>query len=126
MPNEVASNRTTRKAAGTPDMSKRAAASGFFGSVLEYYDFAVYAAAATIVFPQVFFPSTDPTVALVASLATYGVGYVARPIGAFVLGSIGDRLGRKRVLVLALIVMGITTFLVGCLPTYAQVGVLAP
>jgi MFS family permease len=126
MPNEVASNRATLKSAGTPDMSKRAAASGFFGSVLEYYDFAVYAAAATIVFPQVFFPSTDPTVALVASLATYGVGYLARPIGAFVLGSYGDRFGRKRVLVLALIVMGITTFLVGCLPTYAQVGVLAP
>jgi MFS family permease len=126
MPNEVASNSTTRNAARATDMSKRAAASGFFGSVLEYYDFSVYAAAATIVFPQVFFPSTNPTVALVASLATYGVGYVARPLGAFVLGSFGDRLGRKRVLVLALIVMGITTFLVGCLPTYAQVGVLAP
>ncbi|HWT33849.1 MAG TPA: MFS transporter [Microbacterium sp.] len=126
MRKEDASNRTTP---GTPDagtMSKRAAASGFFGSVLEYYDFSVYASAATIVFPQVFFPSTNPTVALVASLATYGVGYVARPIGAFVLGSFGDRLGRKRVLVFALMLMGISTFLVGVLPTYAQVGVLAP
>ena len=72
--------------------SRMAAASGWIGSALEYYDFFIYATAASLVFPQIFFPSTNPTVAIVASLATYGVGYVARPIGAFVLGHLGRHL----------------------------------
>jgi MFS family permease len=100
--------------------------SGWVGSALEYYDFSIYAAAAALVFPQIFFPSESPAVALIASLATYGVGYVARPIGAFVLGNAGDKHGRKRVLVFAMMVMGLSTLLVGLLPTYAQVGVWAP
>ena len=70
--------------------SQRAAASGWIGSALEYYDFFIYATAASLIFPQIFFPSQNPTVAIIASLATYGVGYVARPIGAFVLGHFGD------------------------------------
>lgn len=107
-------------------MPRRAAMSGWVGSALEYYDFSIYAAAAALVFPQIFFPSESPAVALIASLATYGVGYVARPIGAFVLGNFGDKYGRKRILVFAMMVMGICTLLVGLLPTYAQVGVLAP
>ena len=74
--------------------SKKAAASGWIGSALEYYDFFIYATAASLVFPQIFFPSENPTVAIVASLATYGVGYVARPIGAFFLGHWGDTHGR--------------------------------
>jgi MFS family permease len=78
------------------------------------------------VFPQIFFPSGNPTVAIVASLATYGVGYVARPIGAFVLGHWGDTHGRKTVLIVCMLLMGISTMLVGVLPTYEQVGVLAP
>ena len=77
-------------------------------------------------FPQLFFPSADPTVAIVASLATYGVGYVARPIGAFVLGHLGDTHGRKNVLLVCMFMMGFSTMAVGLLPTYAQVGVLAP
>ena len=105
---------------------RRAALSGWIGSTLEYYDFSIYAQAAALVFPLVFFPSSDPTVALVASLATYAVGYVARPLGAFVLGHFGDRHGRKNVLVFALILMGVSTFLVGLLPTYDQIGLLAP
>src|SRR5690349_621724 len=105
---------------------KRAAASGWIGSALEYYDFFIYATAASLVFPQIFFPSQNPTVAIVASLATYGVGYVARPIGAFVLGHWGDTHGRKSVLLLCLFLMGISTFLVGVLPTYAQIGIWAP
>ena len=106
--------------------SKKAAASGWIGSALEYYDFFIYATAASLVFPQIFFPSTDPTVAIVASLATYGVGYVARPIGAFVLGHYGDTHGRKGVLLMCMFLMGFSTMAVGVLPTYGQVGVLAP
>src|SRR3954470_9914046 len=106
--------------------TKKATASGWIGSALEYYDFFIYATAAALVFPQLFFPSTDPTVAIVASLATYGVGYVARPIGAFVLGHLGDTHGRKQVLLICMFLMGFSTMAVGVLPTYAQVGVFAP
>jgi MFS family permease len=106
--------------------SKKAAASGWIGSALEYYDFFIYATAASLVFPQLFFPSGNPTVAIVASLATYGVGYVARPIGAFVLGHWGDTHGRKTVLILCMLLMGASTMAVGFLPTYQQVGILAP
>ncbi|MDQ7774824.1 MAG: MFS transporter [Paracoccus aminovorans] len=106
--------------------SSKAAASGWIGSALEYYDFFIYATAASLVFPQIFFPSENPRVAIVASLATYGVGYVARPIGAFVLGHWGDTHGRKNVLILCMFLMGISTLLVGLLPTYSQVGILAP
>ena len=106
--------------------SKRAAASGWIGSALEYYDFFIYATAASLVFPQIFFPSQNPTVAIIASLATYGVGYVARPIGAFVLGHWGDTHGRKNVLLLCMFLMGFSTMAVGVLPTYAQAGILAP
>lgn len=106
--------------------SRKAAASGWIGSALEYYDFFIYATAAALVFPQIFFPSTNPRVAIIASLATYGVGYVARPIGAFVLGHWGDTHGRKNVLILCMFLMGFSTLAVGLLPTYAQVGLLAP
>jgi MFS family permease len=108
------------------EQSKKAAASGWIGSALEYYDFFIYATAASLIFPQVFFPSSNPTVAIVASLATYGVGYVARPIGAFVLGHWGDTHGRKTVLLVCMFVMGLSTMAVGFLPTYQQVGLLAP
>ena len=106
--------------------SRVAAASGWIGSALEYYDFFIYATAASLVFPQIFFPSSNPTVAIVASLATYGVGYVARPIGAFVLGHFGDTHGRRNVLLVCLVVMGLSTMAVGLLPTYDQVGIWAP
>jgi len=106
--------------------SKKAAASGWIGSALEYYDFFIYATAASLIFPQIFFPSDNPTTAIVASLATYGVGYVARPIGAFVLGHWGDTHGRKTVLIVCMFLMGFSTMAVGLLPTYQQIGVLAP
>jgi MFS family permease len=105
---------------------RKAAASGWIGSALEYYDFFIYATAASLIFPQIFFPSGNPTVAIVASLATYGVGYVARPVGAFVLGHWGDTHGRKQLLLVCMFVMGLSTMAVGLLPTYQQVGVLAP
>jgi len=106
--------------------SRRATASGWIGSALEFYDFFIYATAASLVFPQLFFPSGDPTVAIVASLATYGAGYVARPIGAFFLGHWGDTHGRKTVLLVCMFLMGLSTMVVGVLPTYQQVGMLAP
>ncbi|CDY77821.1 L-Proline/Glycine betaine transporter ProP [Caballeronia glathei] len=106
--------------------AKKATASGWIGSALEYYDFFIYAQAAALIFPQLFFPSGDPKIAIVASLATYGVGYVARPIGAFFLGHWGDTHGRKTVLLLCMFLMGISTMAVGLLPTYHQIGMLAP
>ncbi|MFP5472493.1 MAG: MFS transporter [Gammaproteobacteria bacterium] len=106
--------------------SKKAAASGWIGSALEYYDFFIYATAASLIFPQIFFPKGDPAIAIIASLATYGVGYVARPIGAFVLGHMGDTRGRKQVLVLCMFMMGFSTIAVGLLPTYDQIGLWAP
>lgn len=105
---------------------KKAAASGWVGSALEYYDFFIYAQAASLVFPLIFFPSSNPQVAIVAAFATFGVGYVARPIGAFVLGYWGDTHGRKNVLVLCMLLMGGSTFLVALLPTYAVAGIWAP
>src|SRR6202030_2830900 len=106
--------------------TKKAAASGWIGSALEYYDFFIYATAASLIFPQIFFPSENPTVAIVASLATYGVGYVARPIGAFFLGHWGDTHGRRTVLLVSMFLLGISTMAVGLLPTYQQAGLLAP
>ncbi|MBO9678353.1 MAG: MHS family MFS transporter [Acidovorax sp.] len=106
--------------------SRKAAASGWIGSALEYYDFFIYATAAALIFPQIFFPKGDPAIAIIASLATYGVGYVARPIGAFVLGHLGDTHGRKQVLVWCMFLMGFSTIAVGLLPTYDQVGLWAP
>ncbi|ACA19084.1 major facilitator superfamily MFS_1 [Methylobacterium sp. 4-46] len=117
---------TLDRASHTRQQSKKAAASGWIGSALEYYDFFIYATAASLIFPQIFFPAGNPTVAIVASLATYGVGYVSRPIGAFVLGHWGDTHGRKNVLILCMFLMGLSTIAVGLLPTYEQVGILAP
>jgi len=105
---------------------KKAAMSGWIGSALEYYDFFIYAQAAALVFPGLFFPSDNAQVGIVASFATFGVGYVARPIGAFVLGHWGDKHGRKNVLVLCMLLIGFSTFCVGLLPSYDAVGIWAP
>ena len=105
---------------------KKAAASGWIGSALEYYDFFIYAQAAALIFPTLFFPSGNAQTAIVASFATFSVGYVARPIGAFVLGHWGDKHGRKNVLVLCMLLIGFSTFCVGLLPSYDSVGILAP
>ena len=119
-------NSPTEGAATRLSQSNKAAASGWIGSALEFYDFFIYATAASLVFPQVFFPAGDATVAIMLSLATYGVGYLARPIGGVVLGHYGDTYGRKKVLILCMFLMGASTTLVGLLPTYDQVGPLAP
>ena len=105
---------------------RKAALAAWTGSALEYYDLAIYGTAAALVFPDIFFPEGNDIAATVAAFATFGVAYVARPIGSFLMGHIGDRLGRKKVLIGTLLLMGVSTFLVGCLPTYQQVGMLAP
>ena len=109
-----------------PKTPVKAAFASSVGSVLEYYDFFIYGTAAALVFGKVFFPESDPATGTLLSFATYGVGYVARPIGACFMGHLGDRHGRKRVLVLTVLMMGIATFLVGCLPTYDDIGLWAP
>ncbi|WP_233835874.1 MFS transporter [Paraburkholderia sp. ZP32-5] len=111
---------------GHGSQARKATASGWIGSALEYYDFFIYAQAAALIFPQLFFPSGNPKIAIVASLATYGVGYVARPIGAIVLGHWGDTHGRKNVLLVCMFLMGASTMAVGLLPTYHNIGFLAP
>jgi len=105
---------------------RKAALAAWSGSALEYYDLAIYGTAAALVFPTIFFPEGNRAAATVASLATFGVAYIARPFGSFLMGHVGDRYGRKKILIGTLLLMGISTFLVGCLPTYGQVGLLAP
>jgi metabolite-proton symporter len=96
------------------------------GTTIEFFDFYIYATAAVLVFPRLFFPSTDPAAATLASLATFGIAFVARPIGSVLFGHFGDRVGRKRTLVAALALMGISTVLIGLLPTYTVIGFAAP
>ncbi|ALG30090.1 MFS transporter [Glutamicibacter halophytocola] len=103
----------------------KAAVASFMGSAVEYYDFFIFGSAAALIFPHIFFPDTD-TNAAVMSLATFGFAYVARPVGAIFVGHFGDRIGRQKVLMFTLILMGASTFLIGCLPTFEQVGWLAP
>jgi MFS family permease len=104
----------------------RIAVASMVGTTIEFYDFYVYATAAVSVFPKLFFPPGNPTAALLASLATFGLAFAARPLGSVLFGHFGDRIGRKATLVSSLLVMGIATFAVGLLPTYTHVGVLAP
>jgi metabolite-proton symporter len=96
------------------------------GTTIEFFDFYVYATAAVLVFPALFFPNTDATTALLASFATFSIAFFARPLGALVFGHFGDRVGRKATLVAALLTMGISTVVIGLLPTYASIGVYAP
>jgi MFS family permease len=96
------------------------------GTTIEFFDFYIYATAAVLVFPQLFFPSSDPNTARLASLATFAIAFVARPIGSVLFGHFGDRVGRKTTLVAALLTMGISTVMIGVLPTYATIGIAAP
>jgi len=105
---------------------RRAVLSSYLGSVIEYYDFLLYATASAVVFSKVFFSNLDPLVATVASFGTLATGYFARPLGGIVFGHFGDRIGRKKMLVLSMVLMGVGSTLIGVLPTYAQIGVWAP
>ena len=96
------------------------------GTTIEFFDFYIYATAAVLVFPKLFFPASDPTSAVLASLATFAIAFVARPIGSALFGHFGDRIGRKTTLVAALLTMGLSTVSIGLLPTYRTIGVVAP
>ena len=96
------------------------------GTTIEFFDFYIYATAAVLVFPKLFFPASDPTAATLASLATFAIAFFARPIGSALFGHFGDRVGRKTTLVAALLTMGLSTVTIGVLPTYASIGVAAP
>ena len=96
------------------------------GTTIEFFDFYIYATAAVLVFPRLFFPSSDPTSAVLASLATFAIAFLARPIGSALFGHFGDRIGRKTTLVAALLTMGLSTVTIGVLPTYSSIGVAAP
>ena len=105
---------------------KLAAAASFVGSALEYYDFFIYGTASALVFGKLFFPTANPALGTIAALGTFAIGNIGRPIGAAVIGHYGDKIGRKQMLILTLIGMGVCTVLIGCLPTYASIGIGAP
>ena len=119
-------SRAPRKPMRMSPMARRAAISSTLGSALEWIDFTAYGAVAATVLPTQFFPTMDPSTAILASFATFGVGFFARPAGGVLLGILGDRLGRKKVLLYTLILMGVASFLIGLLPTYASIGLWAP
>ncbi|MTH65179.1 MFS transporter [Paracoccus shanxieyensis] len=109
-----------------PNSPARVLLASLIGTTIEFFDFYVYATAAVLVFPTLFFPGEDATTALLASFATFSIAFFARPLGAIVFGHYGDRIGRKATLVAALLTMGVSTVIIGLLPTYAQIGVAAP
>jgi MHS family shikimate/dehydroshikimate transporter-like MFS transporter len=98
----------------------------FIGALVEWYDYFLYGLAAGVVFNQLFFPSANPLTGTLAAFATFGVGFFFRPVGGAIFGHYGDKLGRKTILVLTLLITGVATFLIGVLPTYQSVGILAP
>jgi metabolite-proton symporter len=117
---------TTQDDQAVPTARRRAVAASTVGTSIEWYDFFLYGTAAALIFPDVFFPNSEPFVGVLASFTTQFVGFAARPIGAAIFGHFGDRIGRKATLITTLLFMGIATFLIGCLPGYGTLGVAAP
>jgi MFS transporter, MHS family, shikimate and dehydroshikimate transport protein len=112
--------------AGTAGSIRTVALASLIGTTIEWYDFFLYGTAAALVFNRLYFPTFDPLAGTLAAFGTYAVGFLARPIGGIVIGHYGDRIGRKSMLILTLIIMGVATFGIGLLPTYAQIGAWAP
>jgi MFS transporter, MHS family, shikimate and dehydroshikimate transport protein len=105
---------------------KRIVVSSIIGTAVEWYDFLIYGIASALVFNKLFFPLSDPALGTIAAFGTYGVGFFARPLGAAIFGHFGDRVGRKAMLAITIVIMGLGTFLIGLLPTYGQIGIAAP
>ena len=123
----MSTQQASSPAAGTAVNSPaRVLFASLIGTTIEFFDFYIYATAAVLVFPKLFFPASEPTAATLQSLATFAIAFFARPIGSALFGHYGDRIGRKATLVAALLTMGISTVVIGLLPTYASIGVLAP
>jgi MFS transporter, MHS family, shikimate and dehydroshikimate transport protein len=116
--------------AETPDENtteiKRVVFSSIVGTAVEWYDFLIYGTTSALVFNKLFFPLSDPSLGTIAAFGTYGVGFLARPLGGAIFGHFGDRVGRKAMLAMTIVIMGLGTFLIGLLPTYSQIGILAP
>jgi MHS family metabolite:H+ symporter-like MFS transporter len=125
MTESIAPPTTKPESRTTRDLAK-VAVSGWLGTAMEFMDFQLYSLAAAIVFNKIFFPEVSPVMGLIAAMATYGVGYVARLVGAIYFGRMGDRIGRKKVLFITIALMGASTTLIGILPTYAMIGIWAP
>lgn len=113
-------------AGSTQRQGRKAGIAAFIGTLLEWYDFLIYGTAAALILNELFFPTTTPIAGTLAAFATYAVGFLARPLGGLVLGTMGDRVGRKGMLVLTVVLMGLATTAIGLLPTYAQIGIWAP
>lgn len=123
----MASSNTVTNTQVTTNSKTRILFASLVGTTIEFFDFYIYATAAVLIFPHLFFPaSTDPTTAVIQSLATFALAFIARPIGAALFGHLGDRIGRKATLVAALLTMGVSTVCIGLLPTYHQIGIAAP
>jgi MHS family shikimate/dehydroshikimate transporter-like MFS transporter len=116
----------TREAQATGSSMQQIVWASALDTAVEWYDFFLYGTAAVLVFNKLFFPNFDPVVGTIAALGSYAVGFVARPVGGAIFGHFGDRVGRKALLMLTMIIMGSGTYLIGCLPTYQQIGIAAP
>ena len=118
---------TTHSRTGMPvNTPRQVLFASLIGTTIEFFDFYIYATAAVLVFPKLFFPASDPASATLESLATFGIAFLARPVGSALFGHFGDRIGRKTTLVIALSTMGISTVAIGALPTYNAIGFAAP
>src|SRR5271170_4889856 len=117
---------TTVQETPAPGLLRRVIVASMIGTTIEWYDFFLYGTAAALVFNKLFFPKADPLTGAMLAFTTYALGFVARPVGGLVFGHFGDRIGRKRLLMLSLVLMGLSSSAIGLLPTYGQVGVLAP
>jgi MFS transporter, MHS family, shikimate and dehydroshikimate transport protein len=109
-----------------PTEIKRVVVSSVIGTAVEWYDFLIYGTATALVFNKLFFPLSDPALGTIAAFGTFAVGFLARPLGAAIFGHFGDRMGRKAMLAITIVIMGLGTFLIGLLPTYDRIGIAAP
>ena len=105
---------------------RRVVIASLLGATIEWYDFFLYGVVAGIVFNKLYFPTTDPYIGTILAYSTFAIGYLARPLGGFIFGHYGDKLGRKRMLILTMLIMGIATVGIGLIPTYASIGIAAP
>src|SRR5580658_6013618 len=128
MTEDVIAGRTSSGAvaAGAVNSPGKVLFASLIGTTIEFFDFYIYATAAVLVFPKLFFPASDPASATLESLATFGIAFLARPVGSALFGHFGDRIGRKTTLVIALSTMGLSTVAIGALPTYHAIGFAAP